>query len=205
MIVYVLTNAAMPGLIKIGRTTNLKQRMATLDTSGVPLPFQCYYAATVSDSTFVEGRLHTAFGDFRVREKREFFRLDPYRAKAALEIAAISEVTPTGEIVADQDDLESLVKAQARAPAFRFSIVNVPVGSVLHFAKDESITAVVASDRWIEFEGQEVSLSAAAKTILGRQGYNWAAVQGPQHWVYEGETLAERRERLEGNGGATQG
>lgn len=205
MIVYVLTNAAMPGIIKIGRTTNLKQRLATLDTSGVPLPFQCYYAATVPDSTFVEGRLHTAFGDFRVREKREFFRLDPYRAKAALEIAAISEVTPTGEIVADQDDLESLVKAQARAPVFRFSIANIPIGSVLQFAKDETLTATVSSDRSITFEGQEVSLSAAAKTILGRLGFNWAAVQGPQHWVYEGETLAERRERLEENGGTAQG
>ncbi|RYF85775.1 MAG: GIY-YIG nuclease family protein [Chitinophagaceae bacterium] len=47
-IVYVLTNAAMPNLIKIGFTSHedVKLRMAQLYASaGVPLPFDCVYAA----------------------------------------------------------------------------------------------------------------------------------------------------------------
>jgi hypothetical protein len=49
-IIYVLLNQAMPGLIKIGRTAeNIETRMRQLDTSGVPLPFECFYAAEVSD------------------------------------------------------------------------------------------------------------------------------------------------------------
>ena len=40
-IVYILTNEAMPGLIKIGLTNaTVEQRMLSLDTTSVPLPFE---------------------------------------------------------------------------------------------------------------------------------------------------------------------
>lgn len=50
-IVYILINPAIPNLIKIGMTTaeDVKSRMAQLYTTGVPLPFECVYAARVSD------------------------------------------------------------------------------------------------------------------------------------------------------------
>lgn len=201
MIVYILINEAMPGLVKIGRTENLAQRMVSLDTSGVPLPFQCYYAARVQDAVFVESRLHVAFGDFRLRAKREFFKLDPLRAKAALEIAAIEDVTPRDDIVADTDDRSSLARAQSRAPNFRFSLAEIPVGSVLTFAKDPKFTATVSSDKKIVFENVEHSTTAAASEIMKRLGFNWSAIQGPQYWLFEGETLAERRARIESEQG----
>lgn len=42
-IVYVLTNPAMPGLTKIGMTTQeeIGPRLSQLYTTGVPLPFEC--------------------------------------------------------------------------------------------------------------------------------------------------------------------
>ena len=45
-VVYILTNEAMPGLIKIGYTDKtIEKRMKELSRhSGVPLPFTCYYA-----------------------------------------------------------------------------------------------------------------------------------------------------------------
>ena len=99
--IYILTNEAMPGLIKIGKTSNsVAQRMRELDGSGIPLPFQCYYAARVDNALFVETRLHKAFGDFRVRANREFFRLDPFRAQSALEPVSYTHLTlPTKRIV----------------------------------------------------------------------------------------------------------
>jgi hypothetical protein len=50
-IVYVLTNEAMPGLVKIGMTddTNPDTRVSQLYSTGVPLPFE------------VEQALHSAF------------------------------------------------------------------------------------------------------------------------------------------------
>ena len=48
-IVYLLTNPVMPGLVKIGMTTQkeIEQRMKELYTTGVPLPFECQFACKV--------------------------------------------------------------------------------------------------------------------------------------------------------------
>lgn len=42
-IVYLLTNPMMPGLVKIGMTTqeDIDKRMKELYTTGVPVPFEC--------------------------------------------------------------------------------------------------------------------------------------------------------------------
>ena len=76
--VYILTNEAMPGYIKIGLTDKpITERVLGLDNTSVAVPFQCYYAARVDDNQKIERALHTAFGDFRVRPNREFFKMDP--------------------------------------------------------------------------------------------------------------------------------
>ena len=76
-IVYILTNPAFAGLVKIGRTVNLPQRLRSLDNTSIPLPFRCEYAARVKDSDATEKLLHHVFGDRRVRDGREFFEVDP--------------------------------------------------------------------------------------------------------------------------------
>jgi hypothetical protein len=78
-IVYVLTNEAMPGLVKIGLTNDtVEARLTTLSShTGVPLPFECYFAAEVKDSARIEKILHQLFAEARINPKREFFRLDP--------------------------------------------------------------------------------------------------------------------------------
>ena len=49
-IVYVLTNEAMPGLVKIGYTTDLKRRIKELSQpSGIPAPFECFFAVEVEN------------------------------------------------------------------------------------------------------------------------------------------------------------
>ena len=54
-IVYVLTNPSMPGIVKIGKTTReVGARLDELYSTGVPLPFECDYAARVSDESKVE-------------------------------------------------------------------------------------------------------------------------------------------------------
>ena len=77
-IVYILVNEFMPGVVKIGKTRSpVEQRMRELDTTGVPLPFECFYAARVADADLVESKLHDAFADQRIRQRREFFLVDP--------------------------------------------------------------------------------------------------------------------------------
>ena len=62
-IIYVLTNEAMPGYIKIGKTTtSVEQRILELSrATAVPLPFECPYAARVADMDGAEKALHDAF------------------------------------------------------------------------------------------------------------------------------------------------
>jgi carbon storage regulator CsrA len=84
-IVYVLTNPAMPGMVKIGKTSRgMDARLNELYSTGVPLPFECAYAARVSDEGTVERAFHLAFGPYRVNPKREFFSIEPEQAIALL-------------------------------------------------------------------------------------------------------------------------
>jgi len=200
-IVYVLTNEAMEGMVKIDRTTtSIEQRIRELDNTSMPLPFQCFYAAEVSNSALVEGKLHRIFSDKRIRTNREFFRVDANQVREAIQLAELKDVTPKVDVVVDASDVQALQKAVAteeRRSRLRFSELGIPAGTVLTFAKDSSMTCTVVTDGKVDFEGQTMSPSAAALQGVKRLGYNWAAVSGSDYWMYEDETLTARRIRLE--------
>ena len=193
-IIYILINESMPGYVKIGRTTNLEQRIRSLDTTGVPLPFECFYACTVNDSNFVEKHLHDTFLDHRVRSSREFFEVSPDRVLSALKLAEIENVTPKKDFVESEEDQQALNQARiTRRAAFNFKMINVPVGAELSFIKDENIKAKVVDNKSVLLNGEVLSVSNAAQKLLNVE---WPA-QGPIYWMYDGETLDERRKRLE--------
>ncbi len=192
-IIYVLINEAMPGYVKIGRTTNLEQRIRQMDTTNAPLPFECFYACTVNNAAFVERKLHDAFLDHRVRSNREFFEVAPDRVVSALQLAEIKNVTPNRDFVETLEDQKALDHARARRAIFNFKMADIPIGAELSFTNDESIKATVLDNKRIQLNGEITSLSASAQKLLGRA----CSVQGTLHWKYDGETLDERRKRLE--------
>jgi hypothetical protein len=194
-IIYILTNDSMPGYVKVGKTsTSLEQRIRELSSStSVPIPFTCYYACTVDNASFVERQLHDAFGDNRINPKREFFKISPQRIMAALKLREISDITPREDYIDSKEDKEALQYVREKRSVFRFSLVDIPVGSELVFSRDESKRAKVIDDRNIEFNGEITSLSLSAKNILG---YNYP-VAGTDYWMYDDETLSERRNRIE--------
>ena len=200
-IVYVLTNEAMDGLVKIGRTTtSVEQRIRELDNTSLPLPFQCFFAGEVTNSASVEALLHKTFADKRVRNNREFFRIDPNQVRAAIMIASPTDVTPKTDVVVDASDVQALEKAaviQDRRSRLKFSELNIPVGATLVFAKDEAVNCTVVANGEVEFEGKVMSPSAAALASVRKLGYKWAAVSGSDYWKYEDETLIARRLRME--------
>ena len=205
-IVYCLENPAMPDLVKIGTTQDIEQRIKSLDNTSVPLPFVCVAAMEVDDATEIEQLLHDVFGDHRVRSNREFFEVNAERVAAALRLTRGRDVTPTSDVVEDEEARLALNKARKKRERFNFNMVAIGPGSELQFRyKDisnegEPITAEVASHNKITFEGQETSLSGAATSILQRHGIQWPA-QGPLYWYYEGESLDDRRRRMEDEGG----
>lgn len=175
----------------------MEQRIRSLDNTSVPLPFECFYAARVNDSTFVETQLHDAFEDLRVRKNREYFEIAPERVVAALKIGTLEEVTPGVDYVESDDDQKALDKARTRRSAFNFKMVDIPIGSVLSFVRNSEITCKVVESKKVLLDEKVVSVSVAASQALESVGVQWKSVQGPLYWEYEGETLDERRRRLE--------
>jgi hypothetical protein len=197
-IVYVLTNESMPGLIKIGRTnTDLAARIRGLYQTGVPLPFELYFACEVQDSVFVEAQLHEAFGDHRVSKNREFFKLAPERARAALSLAKIREVRLGDEIFETPED-KAEVEAAKRRTRFQLSMLGIQPGTELKLYRDPAILCKTVDDKnKVEFKGDVTSLSDAAMQAVRDLGYDWDAASGPWEWALNGKRLDDLRREIE--------
>jgi len=199
-IVYILTNESMLGYVKIGKTTNLEKRLKDLDNTSTPLPFECVYAAEVDDMDTIEKLLHDTFADHRVRKRREFFEVDPNRIISALQLAPHKNVTPKEDLFEEEEDIEAVKRTKNIRSRFNFGMVNVAIGTILTFSKDRDITCKIVDNKSVEFEGDIHSLSSSARVIINRMGYNWSQVQGPVYWMFENESLQERRLRMEHEG-----
>lgn len=197
--VYILSNEAFPDLFKIGKTINIEDRVRQLSGhSGVPIPFEVYYACKVADSSKVEKSIHDAFADYRINPRREFFKINPERVLPILKLLQIEEVEPATEDYTDKEDIEIIEIAKSKRPNFSFQRVNLNSGDTICFIRDESITAKVVDNKTIEYNGTQMSLSRATLVIMNNIYHkNWKQVQGPAYWTYSGETLSERRIRLE--------
>jgi hypothetical protein len=83
--IYVLTNPAMPGLVKIGRSIHGgRKRAEQIDGTGVPMPFDVYFEMTFTDPEDAELSIHETLRGKRVNPAREFFCMDPESAARAV-------------------------------------------------------------------------------------------------------------------------
>ncbi len=193
-IVYLLTNPVMPGLVKIGMTAqeDIDKRMKELYTTGVPVPFECQFACKVkkADCLKIEKALHTAFEPQRVNANREFFRIQVSQAKAILELFHHTDVTEdiTDEIENDltEDDKVASIKAQQKRPPLNFYEMGMQKGDVLKWKDDPTIIVTVASERKINYNGEEVSISALSAQL---KGYNTKHIAPGAHWLFNDKLL----------------
>lgn len=193
-IIYILTNEAMPGYIKIGKTSDLTTRVKDLSrATGVPLAFEVFYAAEVENMDFVEKQLHIAFGGTRVAENREFFTESPERVVAAIKLREVKDVTPSKQIFETEEDKVALTRAKRYTKRYDFERYQIPVGSVLGFTRNPEITCTLSNNSNVIFNGVEMSLSKAAQAALGVS----YPVQGPIFWEFEDQTLDERRKEMD--------
>lgn len=116
------------------------------------------------------------------------------------------EVAGAAEWVIDEresevvEDVPVVEPRHARAAAFRFSMVGIPIGSTLEFddpriGRDSVLACVTTVDdaNKVELNGKTVSLSYAAKLLS-----NQTAAQGARYFLYQGERLTDLRARMEG-------
>jgi hypothetical protein len=190
-IIYILTNPAMPGLVKIGKTFrgSTEARMVELYSSGVPVPFDCVYAAKVNNAEMVEKALHTAFGPYRINPKREFFEIEADQAIVVLRLLALENATPQIEKESEQIDetsREAGERLRRSRPALNFIEMGIPTGSILESIECDE-TATVATERTVNFRNEIVSLTRATRMVLG----NDYDVAPTPHWTYNGRILQE--------------
>ncbi len=198
-VVYVLTNSAMPGLVKIGHTSqeDANVRIGQLYTTGVPVPFELAFACKVQNAEDVEKALHTAFAPNRINPKREFFKIDPEQAIAILRLLHTEDATrevsqqPTG---IDQQSVAAAEQLRSRRPNLNFEEMDIPIGSILQSTRDETTVIVVAPKR-VKLGEEEMSLTAATRQMLGNE-HNVAP--GP-FWMFNGKRISEIYEETYGD------
>jgi hypothetical protein len=192
-IVYVLTNPAMPGLVKIGFTTQdeAKKRIDGLYTTGVPFPFKIEFVCKVPNAAQVEAALHTAFGPQRVNLKREFFQIDPTQAIAILKLLHEEETTEEvnqqpqeGEV--DAQSVAAAEQFSRRRPNLNFEEMGIPMGSELICTSNDAKVTVVENKK-VKLGDEVLSLSAATKQVL-QLDY---PVPPAVYWAFNGRLLRE--------------
>ena len=195
-IVYVLTNSAMPGLVKIGMTTrdSIDARMKELYSTGVPVPFNCEYACEVkaSDCAEIEKALHSAFEPNRINANREFFRIEPKLVIPILKLLNRKDITEevTAEIENDltaDDKVASEKIKSARRPAMNYREMGIMPNSILSFIRDRNVSVTVISDKKVDYLGEEYSLTHVTRLLLN----NASNVQPTPYWEYEGKNLRD--------------
>ena len=193
-IVYVLTNPAMPGLSKIGRTSGTAEaRAAQLNTTGVPQPFEVRAAFRVADDRRVERALHEAFAPYRRSNSREFFDVRPEQVSAILRLLGTEAVAEDVTEQVEQDPglipHENLARRPPR-PRADFQTMQIPIGAEIRFVRSDA-TATIAGSRKILFRGEETSLTAATQQLLPETKFGNAY----RLWRYGDELLLDIYDR----------
>lgn len=210
-VIYILTNPSFPDYVKIGYADDIDKRLRQLNRSEcIPFAFRIYAIYEVN-SRLSDLKLHSiidklnpdlrSIDDFNGQKRvREFYAMKPEEAYAILEAMAeihdckdnLRLITPNetevrAEEIAQEIDTESHEKAEN----FSFTKCNIPLGAELEYYADSTIKCTVVSDRKVEYQGKEMSLTALAKFLSGKK----YSIAGPRFFKYKGEWLNDIRQR----------
>ena len=123
----------------------------------------------------VERLLHDAFHDLRT-PGGEFFKIEPQRAKSALNLVLCKSVTPSGNTT---NQRQTLQPKQRSALRFSFKKIGLEPGTTITSVFDSKLKAKVYDDTDI---------------LVKRK---LAKLTDPKLWKYRGETLNERWKRIQ--------
>jgi hypothetical protein len=189
-VVYVLTNPAMPCMVKIGRTSqdDAKTRIDQLYTTGVPVPFTLEYVCKVPNSEEVEKALHLAFAPHRVNPKREFFTIEPAQAIAILKLLHVQDATSEIEsqpTILEKSEVDAGIQlSKKKKPNLNFDEMQIPVGAILT-CKSNGLTVTVINAKKVQLDGEEISLTAATRKALD---ITYSVAPCP-YWLFNGQSL----------------
>lgn len=189
--IYIMTNPALKGMVKIGYAADVEMRRKQLSTTALPYEYEIY-ATYETPGALEDKKLHAMIDnlnpDLRVSKNREFFVMSPEDAYSLLEaIATISGSKARLKKV----KVSPVKKQKVRRPPVDFTKCNIPMGAELVYIEDPNIVATVVSDRKVEYNGEITSLSAITGAIKGH------STQGPSYFTYNGKKVSEIAEETQ--------
>lgn len=204
--IYILTNPAFSEYVKTGYADDVPKRVAQLNSSEcLPFSFQIYATYKV-DTRLSDKKLHelidllnpdlrsvemTSTGRKRVRE---FYAMTAEDAYSILEALAgihgrekmLTRYEQTEQEKRDSEtacEIESDI--QPRRSRFTFTACGIEPGETVEFVENPHITAKVADDKHVIYDGKRMSLTALAKQLKGTTN----SLAGPKYFSYNGTIL----------------
>ncbi len=201
-IIYI-TTTAVTGLIKIGKTRSdqFENRMRLLEQNGYwnVTGLKRYFAVEVEHYDEKEKMLHVIFSKSQVASS-ELFALDKELARQMLESFDGEQIYPP--VIKEEPKLPPELPKPPSMPhkhpakPLTFTMLGIPVGTVLEYVYDKSIIVTTVDDKnKVEYNGQIISISRAAMIIRNTQ-----AEQGGHYFLWKGKRLTEWRKEIEKKG-----
>ena len=213
-LIYILTNPSFPNYVKIGKTTDLQQRVRSLNNpTCLPFSFRVYATYKIDKNLdAVEKAIHNLIDkidyELRAREEtdtgrlreREFFALDAENAFDVLKEIAVLRGDEHNLVKGKQSKQEKAeaqvaktVEVQSertRAANFSFERKGIKPGTEIEFCNSGYIgsKAKVVDDRYVEYQGATYSLTGLAKMLLGKTG-QVGGIAGPKYFKLNGKWL----------------
>lgn len=82
--VYILSNPAMPGILKIGRSIkgghSRAKEIYRQGGTGVPVPFNLVFEVYSDFCALDEKKIHGNLSSYRINKNREFFKINSFKA-----------------------------------------------------------------------------------------------------------------------------
>jgi len=192
-IIYIMITA-IDGVVKIGKTStgNYRERMRNLTKNGYGNfnGLKEFFSIKLIDYEEKEKLLHEIFSKHRISDS-EFFALDKELVKQLL-LSFDGEVVFPKEVDKEKE-FKKTTQKRIRKESYTFEKYGPKVGSELYFKNKPKEKALVLENNKILWNGEEISLSESAQKILNRKHQP----NGTEFWMYEGETLNKRRERID--------
>lgn len=192
--VYILRNEAMPGIYKIGVTSqdDLNKRINELyqGQTSVPLPFECEFACKVKNYKKVEKHIHDAFRDYRINPNREFFNVNPERVISILQLLKIEDTTVTiteqiNDTVPEVDKISNK-QFRDRRPNLNFIEMGLTIGERIVFVDESNpIEVEIMSKNSVRYNDAEYSLTKLTQEL---RGASYAVAPCP-YWTHNGKSL----------------
>ena len=197
--VYILTNPSYKdNIIKIGYTINLKNRLAQLDKTGVPTPFDPYMTVETAKYIQLEKVIHHEIDkltNFRTRNNREFFEIDPIDAADLLKnLASLlddAEIVEYGNVSDVEEKTIDTIKQQGNRTTFQ--MLDIPVGSTL-VAQNKQVPDVVVVDEVNQVQLPDGSVKSISRAVIDALGGHR---NGFQYYKYQGKLLASIRKEFD--------